>query len=269
MTENNKNYLLQNQRFMEHYSKLKELKDAEEMLDVTLACDDYAIVKAHRVVISSSSSFFRNVINMSGHQNPFIYIKGVTSEDLESIINFVYTGEAKVPAENIVRFMEAAKELKIDGLVNDENVIEPMIDVTDTVQHEKRKKSKKVRRSKTVPTEEAYSESQPELNFGEEEVALDAEKPDAEFVFEDALSKKYTRDKQDGKVIYNCTDCDKKYFTRQKVKFHVESHLEGQFVHNCNLCGTQLKSKKSFEMHKLNKHSKARATQLIHHNLTF
>lgn len=292
MTER-KNYLLQNERLLDYHSKLSELKDTEEMLDVTLASDDYSIVKAHKVVISAASTFFRNIIKISGNQNPFIYIKGVTAEDLDSIINFIYTGEAKVPTENINRFMEAAKDLKIDGLVNVENekepmievavnvenVKEPMIEVTENNQFKRLKspikirKNKKVRKNKISKTNSSSQLQLPSANLEEtickEEGALEATGEDAENVFEYALSQKYVKDKEDGKTVYNCTDCEKKYFTRQKVKFHVEGHLDGRFVHNCNLCGTQLKTKKSFEMHKLKKHSKSRAMQLMKHNQTF
>ena len=35
----------------------KELIDDTDLTDVTLACDDHAIIKAHRLILSSNSAF--------------------------------------------------------------------------------------------------------------------------------------------------------------------------------------------------------------------
>ena len=110
---------LQNDKFMERqiefYKKVQEEKD---MIDVTVACDG-AEVKAHRLVISASSPFFRKIIKTSNHPSPYIYLSGLHPDDLESIMSFVYTGETKVEANNIQRFMNSASELQISGLCED------------------------------------------------------------------------------------------------------------------------------------------------------
>ena len=79
--------LLSNSGYLQNQAKFySDLLESQELTDVTLACDGYQ-VGAHRTVISASSLFFRDVIKNSKHQNPFIYLKGVSKETLESMLH--------------------------------------------------------------------------------------------------------------------------------------------------------------------------------------
>ena len=91
---------LTNSGFYENQTRYyNELLESQEMSDVTLACDGYE-VGAHKTIISASSQFFREVIRKSKHANPYIYIKGVSKETLETMIKFIYFGEALVDLFN-------------------------------------------------------------------------------------------------------------------------------------------------------------------------
>ena len=48
---------------------------------------------------------------------------GVFHKDLVSLLDDIYTGETQIPAKDVNRFIEAAQELKIKGLV--EELMEP------------------------------------------------------------------------------------------------------------------------------------------------
>jgi hypothetical protein len=48
--------------------------------------------------------------------NPFIYLKGVKSKELEYIVDFLYFGEASLVQEELNNFLETAQELQIKGL---------------------------------------------------------------------------------------------------------------------------------------------------------
>ena len=112
--------LLSNSDFVQtqanYYSDL--LKN-QELTDVTLACDGYQI-GVHKTVISASSLFFRDVIKNSKHQNLFIFLKGVSKETLDSILQFVYIGETTVQSENLERLVEVGNELKVIGLMEED-----------------------------------------------------------------------------------------------------------------------------------------------------
>ena len=96
----------------------KELIDDTDLTDVTLACDDHTIIKAHRLILSSNSAFFRHIIGKTNNQNAFIYLKGVKKEDLKSIVQFIYLGETNVASENLDSFLETSQELQIRGLID-------------------------------------------------------------------------------------------------------------------------------------------------------
>ena len=137
-------YQIQSDEVMECAFKVyNELRRSEELLDVTLACDDF-VVQAHKVVLAASSSFFREVIRNSSHDKPFIYLKGVVAEDLESIIEYIYTGETQVAAENIPRFVKCGSELRVTGILTEEEDNK----VTNTIQLNEKEKKKKKKKNK-------------------------------------------------------------------------------------------------------------------------
>ena len=110
------NYLLKWNDFDKNLSEgLKSLKASNTFCDVTLACED-SQVEAHRVVLSVCSNFFKTILTKNSHQHPLLYMKGVRMSDMESIVHFMYHGEANVALEDLESFLAAANELQIKGL---------------------------------------------------------------------------------------------------------------------------------------------------------
>ena len=101
-------------------SGFKEIRSDNELTDVTLACEDGQQIKAHKVVLPTSSPLFRNLPKSKGHQHPLIFMRGIKFEDLVSIIDFLYCGEANVFQENLDPFLALAEELKLKGLTGEE-----------------------------------------------------------------------------------------------------------------------------------------------------
>jgi hypothetical protein len=93
----------------------QELRDDKDFFDVTLACEDEQI-QAHRVILSACSPFFRNVLRRNPHQHPLLYLKGVTFNDLQSVLNFMYHGEVNVAQEELNSFLAVAEDLRVKGL---------------------------------------------------------------------------------------------------------------------------------------------------------
>ena len=96
------------------------LKDEPDFSDVTLACEDGQQFEAHRIILAASSPFFQNLLKRNKHPHPLIYMRGVKSVDLMSLIDFLYCGEVQVLKENLENFMAMAEELKIKGLWREE-----------------------------------------------------------------------------------------------------------------------------------------------------
>ena len=98
-------------------SAFGSLREANEFADVTLACEDGEQIEAHKVILAASSPFFQNLLRKNKHVYPIIYMRGVKSEDLSAIIDFLYCGEANVFEDNLDSFLAIAEELQIKGLI--------------------------------------------------------------------------------------------------------------------------------------------------------
>ena len=55
------------------------LRKEEEFFDVTLVSDDEQHIQAHKLILSASSDFFKNILTKSNHSNPLIFLPGMTS----------------------------------------------------------------------------------------------------------------------------------------------------------------------------------------------
>ena len=94
----------------------KELLSEGSFSDVTLVSDDEKQIQAHKFILSTSSSVFKRMLAQNAHKNTLIFMTGLKSQDLMSIINFMYTGETEVAQDNLGHFMEIAAKFKVKGL---------------------------------------------------------------------------------------------------------------------------------------------------------
>jgi len=93
----------------------RELRREKDFFDVTLVCNEDQI-QAHKVILSASSPFFRSILKRNPHTHPLIYLRGVKLNNLQSVLNFMYNGEANVAQEELNSFLAVGEELKIKGL---------------------------------------------------------------------------------------------------------------------------------------------------------
>ena len=92
------------------------LRQDRDFADVTLACEDGQQIDAHKVILAASSPVFQSMLKRNKHPHPLIYMRGLTSEDLRTIIDFMYFGEANIFQENLESFLAIAEDLKLTGL---------------------------------------------------------------------------------------------------------------------------------------------------------
>jgi len=104
-----------NEYSLQMCSSLQDLRQASELFDITLAVENKQIL-AHKLVLSASSPFFRNVIKNNPHHHPLVYLKGVKYSSLASILNFMYHGEVSVAQDELTSFLNVAEDLKVKGL---------------------------------------------------------------------------------------------------------------------------------------------------------
>ena len=89
------------------------LRKDKDFADVTLACEDGQQVQAHRVILAASSPFFQKLLKKNHHPHPLIFMRGVKSEVLLAIVDFLYCGEANIYQENLDPFLAIAEEINL------------------------------------------------------------------------------------------------------------------------------------------------------------
>merc|ERR1719494_513076 len=108
-------------------ASFESLRIDEDFADVTLACEDGKQVEAHKVVLAGSSPVFQKILKRNKHVHPLLYMRGMKSEDLLAILDFLYCGETNVYQENLDSFLAIAQELELKGLTGKLNQEEPEI----------------------------------------------------------------------------------------------------------------------------------------------
>ncbi|KAG7164767.1 Longitudinals lacking protein-like 18 [Homarus americanus] len=94
---------------------LRSLLEEGQFVDVTLACDGRRL-KAHKLMLSACSNFFRELLKENPSDHPIIFLRDVRFWELESIMDFIYNGQ-------LPGFIRTAEALQIKGLaaVNNNN----------------------------------------------------------------------------------------------------------------------------------------------------
>ena len=96
---------------------VSQLRNEEEFCDVTLVSDDLKRIMAHKVVFASSSEYFKKILKTNKHSHPMLCLTGISSMDLENVLNYVYQGTLMILQEDLERFLNIGKRLRLDGLL--------------------------------------------------------------------------------------------------------------------------------------------------------
>jgi len=220
----------------------KLLKQDTDFLDVTLACEDGKQVKAHKVVLSSFSSVFQNILKNNPHSHPLLYLTGVEEQDVLNILDFIYLGEAKIVQDDLKRFMDIAEKFKINGLTS----------FTTNDEHQK-----------PVASEETMMnvlEEEPSClavgNLKSEECVDEYINNDGLMLDENAVAEEgeFKPLEEQSKRRFGCDECDYKATQSGSLKVHVMAKHKG-IRFPCQACDYKGTTKGNTRMHMRNKHS--------------
>ena len=92
------------------------LRSEEEFFDVSLVSDDQKMMSAHKLVLSASSPYFKHILTNNKHSYPLLCLDGVSSGELQFVMDYIYQGEVQIHQEHLDRFLEVAQRLKLEGL---------------------------------------------------------------------------------------------------------------------------------------------------------
>ena len=203
----------------------------EYLHDVTLVSDDQYQVTAHKLVLSASSEYFKSFFKNNSNSNPFLCLDGVSSIDLNNILDYIYNGEVQIYQEHLDRFLAVAQRFKLEGLLGgekeelEENNI-PSYDPPPSRIKETDKVEPELSKSPLIDTSiQLNSQIQPIDTTDLNEI--------------DNKLYEYLSRNSDGK--YSCKVCGKIFQIKTHAKFHVETHMEG-LTFPCHTCGKEFRS---------------------------
>ena len=118
-------YSLKWDNFQNNISKsFQKLRNEEDFFDVTLVGDDGTHVMAHKLLLASSSEYFKNVFIYSKkyfqQSHALICLEGLQQNDLNNILEYIYQGEVQIHQQDFDRFLAIAQRLKLEGLTGGE-----------------------------------------------------------------------------------------------------------------------------------------------------
>ena len=220
----------------------QSLRNKEDFCDVTLVGDDYKQVTAHKVILSSCSEYFDNVLsNSKKHAHPLLCLEGLRFQDIQNILDYIYHGELKLYQEDIDRFLEIAQRLKLEGLtgqgpnsndsITEENKVDTFVQDTSVYAADKNYvKAPDLKERTMVPLSNGDFDTMEKLD--------------------QKVLESYSRD-QDG--FYSCHYCSRIFKNHGHVKEHVEVHFEGLTL-QCNHCEKTYRSRATLRMHNYKAH---------------
>ena len=225
-------------------ASFRELREDRDFTDVTLACGDGQQIEAHKVVLVTSSPFFMELLK-NKHSHPIVYMRGLRSEDMVAIMDFLYLGEANVSQDNLDSFLVLAEELKLKGL-------------TGSAEPEK----------ESVPPKSEFYPLQSKLNsklggppsktFLDTAVALTQDKISFDLEgLDEQIKSMFTKTDLsaggDRGKLATCNVCGKQ-LPLKVMPIHIEAnHITG-VSHPCNICGKVSRTRHGLGMHKSKYH---------------
>ena len=76
-------------------ASFKHLRDEKSFTDVTIASDGQSC-KAHKMILSACSPYFKALLEENPAKHPIIILKDVPFQHLTAILEFMYAGEVNV-----------------------------------------------------------------------------------------------------------------------------------------------------------------------------
>ena len=103
-------------------STLHKIWNDKNFSDVTLSTMDGRQVMSHRIILSSNSFIFKNLLGRNKHYHPIIHLTGIKHKYLEMVLKLIYLGKCHIGQEDLQEFLFTGKELGVDELIEEINI---------------------------------------------------------------------------------------------------------------------------------------------------
>ena len=244
------------------HNSFQNLRKEEDFYDITLVGDDCKNVTAHKLVLSSSSEYFKMVFSNNKkyfQSHALICLEGLNESDLNNILDYIYYGELQLYRDDLDRFLGIAERLKLEGLILEDPHMDEDVskakhvlqeNVLTSVNNNLLVSDGENKMSKNV---EGTLENRKTWPFLPEKPVISVDCSDIQNI-EDLNQKVEESYSKDSHGFHRCHYCEKTFKLRANMKQHVEVHFKG-LIFNCQFCDTVLTSRKSLRSHKKRKHN--------------
>ena len=228
---------------------LRNMKTDDTFTDVTLVCDDGRKIRAHKVVLGASSSVMKKMLTNTDTSS--IDLEGMAFEEINSILQFIYLGEATLFQERMQEFLDAAQKLKVKELCREPKREFEMNDALSNEYDMKNYDDIKMLVPKGVS--HLYPESiYPVSVYPKYACNLCNEI----FTNQSELTPHITS-MHEG-IKYACKQCDYQATTQSSLKTHIQSKHEGA-KYACNQCDFQASMQSALAIHIQSNHEGVQA----------
>ena len=230
----------------------KELKEDREFTDVTLACEDGQQVEAHKVVLASASPFFMELLKKHKHPHPLVYMRGLQSEDLLAVIDFLYCGEANIFQDNLDSFLALAQELRLKGLTGGPATEAEKDPVRETPQTKRVPLKTELAPKVSTAASQSTGCYDTTVSLPNDRMVVELHELD-EKINSMITKSDLTSGTGQGRMA-TCNVCGKEAPFKAMPRHIEANHITG-VVHSCDICGKTARSRQALSMHKINFHN--------------
>ena len=225
---------------------LHDMMSYNELTDITLVSEDRKQFKAHKIILSASSPVFKSIIGHCLMSSPFIYLKGILSQEIETILRFIYLGETTFNQDRLNMLLDVAKSLEIKEIYNTEQP--NLLDVSEDFEIDDFEQESSFNKSGHMiePIDSKQSLKEKEFDI---KPFNKMEQPNLQDESEDFEIDNFEQESTSNKSNHMIEPIDIKLSLKEK-KLDIKPFNKRDSISFCDQCGIKVSSKESLLRHK-------------------
>merc|ERR1719318_1868136 len=220
---------------------LRNLYAQDSFSDVTIACDDGKVVKAHKIVLSTSSAVFKQILMQRSETNLLIYFGDTNYKHIEYILQYAYFGEVSLEENEPKEFLKTVQKFKINGLFSEQTkkVDSENIDLQKEGDSLPSITDKNIKENFNIEVVDTFLKDSKAVVFNCDECEFTTTRP--------CRLNSHVREIHEG-IEYPCLQCDHKERNRKRLILHLQSVHQG-ISYSCDQCDFTNISKDQLKRH--------------------
>ena len=216
------------------------LRNEDDFFDVTLVSDDKQQVSAHKLVLSSCSDYFKTILKQNKHSHPLLCLEGISSSELNNVLDYIYNGEVQIMQDNLERFLEIASRFQLEGLIGGENVSDEVKEEAANVDIGTEPEITMLASTKLQHQDLKPKNVIPKKNIIAVAASSNTNTEDIDKQLDELMEKEGSQ--------YRCKPCGKMSSRKYHAYEHAETHMEG-LSFSCHMCDKTFRSRRSLRNH--------------------